>query len=305
MTISKLTSDYVAWMAITGKARKSCEEYQRTYGQFVAYLKSADLTDDARHFTPDVVEGFARYLGQHGNDSNSIRTKLAVLSSFGKWALRQKDAKGKYVLAENPLDRVERPKRVKRARPFLYRDEFKAFSQYEARPNEALTRDAFIETALRVNEISSANVEDLWEDSSKQVYLRVRVKGGSYKEKPIGPELTERIKDALLARGLPSGKEPLFVNSRRERWGNSALYEMIRRLASRAGVTRVKIGPHSIRHTFNTIGRIEAKLDVNTRAALLNHSDTSTLQQYDHMLDDEAVTAQAAMRDAIKRYANG
>ena len=44
-----------------------------------------------------------------------------------------------------------------------------------------------------------------------------------------------------------------------------------------AGITRARIGSHMLRHTFNVVARVRAKLDVATRAELLNHVGTQTL----------------------------
>ena len=60
--------------------------------------------------------------------------------------------------------------------------------------------------------------------------------------------------------------------------------------------------PHKLRHTYNVVARTAADLDVTIRAALLNHSDTRTLSQYDHVLAGETSAAREAVRAAMKEY---
>ena len=83
--------------------------------------------------------------------------------------------------------------------------------------------------------------------------------------------------DWLLQRELPSPLEPLLTNQAAERYTRGALYQAMLRLGRAAGITR-KVNLHSVRHLYNTTAR-DLGIDRETRARLLNHGDTRTLQE--------------------------
>ncbi len=305
-SMSAATNKFLTWLVeFKGASPRTKENYDVAFGQFQAFVGA----DEMKHFTPDNIQAFAEHLA-HRNNPLSVRLRLASLSSFAKWAMRQKVGRG-YLLAENPLDRVVRPQKPHGTKAtFLRGDELKALLAVKTKGYQALARDTFLDTGLRVSELANANVADFWEGGGGQHYLRVNLKGGRERNVPLGPEITDRLKDSLLARedvlhAKPSavGARPLLVNSQGARWRRNNLTDMVARLGQRAGITRARIGAHTLRHTFNVVARVRAKLDVVTRAELLNHVGTQTLIYYDHLLAGETDTARCAVRAAMKEYA--
>jgi site-specific recombinase XerC len=57
------------------------------------------------HFTPELCRRYQYSMAQRGLEAASIRVRLAVLASFGKWSARRDR------LSVNPLDMVTRPRR--------------------------------------------------------------------------------------------------------------------------------------------------------------------------------------------------
>lgn len=303
MQLSRLASEYLQHMATyKGCSPRTCECYGLTYAQFRGYLQGQGLTDDVRNFNAETCEGFAQYLAAHGIKANSINVKLAGLSSLAQYAMRKRHGSG-YLLAENPMTRFERPQKQRPDRKFLYLEELHRLLAVEAAPNERLALALFVDTGLRVSELTRANVEDVYEDAKGRAILSVTVKGRGRAEErvqvPLGLEIGERIKDFLLARNLPQGKEPLLVSATGTRYRRNTLSEVIYRLAKRAGITRIPVRPHALRHTYNVLGR-QAGLDAPTRAALLNHTDSSTVQRYDHLLPDETFEAREKVRAMLR-----
>lgn len=305
MKLSQVTGDYIRHLAAyKGYALRTCECYDLTYRQFLAYLLGRSQTDDVRSFTDENSEGFARYLADHKIRPNSILVKLSGLSSLARYMTRTKDAKGRPLLDHNPVERFDKPQKQRVDRPFLHRDELKAVAQVEGlTTSEALARDLFIDTGLRVSEVARANVGDTYHDGIGGTVLAVTVKGrGRAEEKvhiPLADELGARIEDYLLARNLPDAQEPLLLNQEGKRYTRNTLSEMIVRLGRRAGITRVPVRPHTIRHTYNVVAR-SAGIDAPTRSKLLNHVDSSTVAKYDHLLPGETDAARERVREALR-----
>src|SRR2546426_12830255 len=102
--ISEATNKFLTWMVeFKGASPRTKENYGDAFGQFQAFVG----TDEMKHFTPDNIQAFAEHMAARRNKPSSVRLRLAALSSFAKWAMRQRVGGG-YLLAENPLDRVER-----------------------------------------------------------------------------------------------------------------------------------------------------------------------------------------------------
>ena len=69
---------------------------------------------------------------------------------------------------------------------------------------------------------------------------------------------------------IPDPGEPLLLSQYGERYTRCALYQVIVRLGRRAGITSIKINPHSIRYLGNPVARGQG-VDQETPAKLLNH----------------------------------
>ncbi len=102
-----------------------------------------------------------------------------------------------------------------------------------------------------------------------------------------------------LRRNLPGPDEPLLTNQLGERYGRSALYQAVLRWGAAAGIIRTLTNPHAIRHLWNFLAGEEG-IDSVTRARLLNHSDTRTLQEYDHVLPQATAKAREQVRAVLK-----
>jgi site-specific recombinase XerD len=296
MRFSELADGYVSQL----ENRNTREAYERAYAQLRGFMQERGLADDVRHFNGETCQQFARWLSEHGNGANSIIGKLSALSSLADYGKTVKVARG-YALNENPTERFTWPKRRPVTRKFLYADELRAFAIVPCHPDEALVRELLIATALRADELCQLNVLDVYEAGDGRIVLNVMVKGRKNQAVgiPLPVDVGARLKAALLRRKA-SSTDPLVLNSRGDRYTRRALYALTVRLGKRAGITRMAVGPHSFRHTLNVLARSHAKLDVNQRAAILNHRDTNTLRKYDHLLPDESVEARDKLWAAVK-----
>jgi integrase/recombinase XerD len=92
----------------------------------------------------------------------------------------------------------------------------------------------------------------------------------SYKAE-IGPE-----KKTNLRMG-----QPIFCNRQGKRLSRLVVWQIIKRLASKAGITK-KLSPHTLRHSFAT-HLIENGADLRAVQELLGHTSVVTTQLYTHI----------------------
>ena len=281
------------------------DQYDTAYRQFGHYLGLLGCADELRHFTQAHVEGFAAWLVERGMHTNTVRHRLTALATLAQYAKRLKDPKGRSRLPEDPTEGFDWPTYRRPATRFLHRAELLAFLQLEVPLHESVARELFVETGLRVSEVVRANVGDLIEGPGGAVSLAVIVKGKGRRSEivhtPISRGLVALLHDWHLHRNLPEPGEPLLVTSHGRRWTRAGLTEMIRRLGEKAGITRLPVRPHILRHTANVIAR-SAGLDPFVRSKLLHHRSPASLERYEHLLPDELHQARAQAVEGLTRY---
>ena len=292
MRLSDLGSQYLKWFAQRNASPKTIESYDLAYTQFVAFLIGLGQQNSIESFTPEHIDAFIGHLTQAGRKASSVNNKLSALHSLGEYGKKSKDGRGKYYLAENPLDRVFRPKRQKPAEKYLYAAELR---QLMAAPHP-VALELLVDTALRASEVCHANVEHLSLDGDR-VLLAVVVKGGRPRTITLGSEMAQHLLDSLRVReARPT--DPLVVNEQGQRYTRTSLSEMVRRLALKAGITRIPVRAHVLRHSVATMASATGA-DVPTIAAMLNHSDIHTVQRYVHR-KDAVDAAREAVREALR-----
>jgi len=180
MKFSDLARQYLNYLgSYRGYSPRTISCYDLTYMQFRTFLQTRGLLDSVDAFNADVVQDFAAFMAASGLKSSSISIKLAGLSSLARCAMRTKH-KNQFVLDENPVQRVERPQRVRQNRVFLHRDELERLVRLECAAHERIVLDLFLDTACRASELANANVGDLQEvDDGLVLTVTVKRAGGS------------------------------------------------------------------------------------------------------------------------------
>lgn len=303
MTLSKSFEACRQYLrGVRGYADSSLDNYERTWQQFLAYLRERGQSDEARAFTAEAVMGFCDWLAGKGAVPNTILNKIHGLSTLARFLMKRTDGRGKPMLLTNPTMGFERPKGNAVETKFLLPEELHRFMAAPCSPSLALVRVVMLDTGLRCLEACEANVDDVVELGGTH-YLRLHVKGrrqaGAERATiPMSPPVAEAVTRAALAREVGS---PLFPDARGRRFTRSQLTQAMIRLGARAGITRITTSPHRLRHTANVIAR-QAGVDPLTRASMLNHRSLRTLARYDHLVPGEVVKGREAQRAGLEKY---
>ena len=295
MRLSALGNQFIRFFLSRGASPKTVECYELAYRQFVAFLTGCGHLDDVRSFTPEHVNAFATALAEtYHLKPSSINVKLAGLRSLGEYGVKTKDGRGAYYLNENPLHRVYRPKRQRVLGKYLTVAELHALlAVTDAPPSSRLALLLLMDTALRVSELADATVGDLHQDGDR-VTLTVKVKGGRHRAVTLGAHAAALLLESCTLREVKP-TDPLLVNERGERYTRTTLSEMVARLARKAGITRITVRAHVLRHSVATLALAEGA-DLPTVALLLNHADLATVGRYVHR---EAAVDRA--RESVRR----
>jgi integrase/recombinase XerD len=150
---------------------------------------------------------------------------------------------------------------------------------------------------LRASEIVSIKISDINEPGG---VMYVRGKGRKERVVPFVGELkeavrryTESARPVLAARNSGTDEGFLFLTRSGRRMNREDLWHILRRRGARAGISKSRLHPHVLRHSFAT--HLQRRgMDLRTLQELLGHSSIATTEKYAH-LDTE-------LRDIYDNY---
>jgi integrase/recombinase XerD len=138
-------------------------------------------------------------------------------------------------------------------------------------------------SGLRASELVSLPLAAVPRDAP---FLTVTGKGGQQRMVPVSGRARQALSRWLAVRGLDThapGSKHLFPSR-----GTSGhltrvrLFQMLRALATSAGISPEKVSPHVLRHAFAT-HLLEGGADLRVLQTLLGHADIATTQIYTHV----------------------
>ena len=155
----------------------------------------------------------------------------------------------------------------------------------------------FMCCGLRVSELVSLNLTDLYED-----HLRVIGKGNKERVVFFAEGCREAIDDYLAVRNdgkiLPEDKNALFISRDHKRISVRGVQKMLDKKLLLAGLDASRFSPHKLRHTAATL-MLKNGVDTRSLQEVLGHSNLNTTQIYTHL--DNAALHEAAMANPIGR----
>jgi len=253
----------------------------RRYGEFLERRGVADASDVGDE---DVAAFVARVSSSTHGDGRAYRPTsvvraLSSVRSFHRFLVREGRADA------DPTTGVVRP-RLPRSlpRPLSVDDVGRLLAAPRIDTDTGVRDRAVLETmyaaGLRVSELVGLDVDDVdLEDGA----VRVLGKGGVERDVPLGRYAREAIA-AYLSRARPGlasarSRSALFLNQRGGgRLSRQACWNLIRDHARAAGI-RVRVTPHTLRHSFAT-HLLDGGADVRVVQELLGHASVATTQVY-------------------------
>ena len=258
----------------------TCRAYERDLEEFENFIRSSGISLSTKgDIEMEKVDRLAirRYLSflHRRNRKSSIARKISTLRSFFKYLVREQ------LTTSNPAKCVSTPKVEKPLPTTLTVDE--AFRLMEMPAGSKGLRDRAIlellySSGIRVGELVGLNLNRLNLDLG---IVKVMGKGRKERIVPVGSKAVEALKAYLEKRGVLSGEEPLFINSRGGRLTARSVGRLTKKYTKRSGIFR-KISPHTLRHSFAT-HLLDAGADIREIQEMLGHASLSTTQRYIHL----------------------
>jgi len=237
------------------------------------------------------IREFLGALYQRRNRKSSVARKLASLRSFMKYLA------GQGALPGNPARIVASPKQEKRLPGHLTADAVVELLEAPAGGDPLSRRDRailelFYATGIRAGELVGLDGSAL---DLEEGFIRVLGKGNKERIVPFGRKAAEALAAYLEVRGQlrarsaagPVAGEAVFLNCHGRRLTTRGVALIVDRHVARLA-QRLRIHPHTLRHTFAT-HMLDAGADLRSIQELLGHESLSTTQKYTHVSTEQLV----------------
>jgi len=285
-------------LAERGLSARTIEAYRGDLEDFARFLRGRGAPGPAE-VTRAAITLYLVHLRRARRSAATVQRRAAAIRSFYRYLLREQ-----VVTADPTLDLG--PPRPSRRLPHVLTVE--EVNRLLAAPDpatpEGLRDQAMLElmysSGLRVSELVGLDIGDV--DLDREV-VRCLGKGNKPRLVPVG----SRAVTALLAyqrRGRPAltrrRMSPALFVSRRGRLTRQAFWQIVRRYARVAGITK-RLTPHVLRHSFAT-HLLEGGADLRAVQEMLGHASIATTQVYTHLTREHlrTVYARAHPRDALR-----
>jgi integrase/recombinase XerC len=295
-TLSASISEYLDYLRLQKNASPhTLRNYESDLQQFYSYLTHTPQGEprpepDLGQLDNLTIREFLGTLYQKGNRKASVARKLATLRSFMKFLSVQGS------IEVNPAKGVSSPKKEIRLPDYLTVDSVTDLIEEADTSSDLGKRDRSIlellyGSGLRVSELVGLDLGDL---SLGEGLVRVVGKGRKERIVPFGSRAAEALQDYLKVRNrsirthqpahTKSGKldsEAFFLSYRGKRLTSRSIGHIVDHHVNRLA-QKLKIHPHTLRHTFAT-HLLNAGADLRAIQELLGHESLSTTQKYTHV----------------------
>ena len=161
-------------------------------------------------------------------------------------------------------------------------------------PRDRALFELGVNGGLRISEIVSLNVDDVWSYDAPASRLELtRTKGGRPRAVPLNQKAKDAI-SALISHKASAGERmdpdaPLFTNANGHRLSRQGA-DLILKATYRECKVGGKVTTHSLRKTFATT-LLNKGATLRTIQVLLGHSSLATTERYLSVTDDQLTAA--------------
>ena len=293
-----LIDEYFAALKVAGRSHRTIGWYRDNLLEFIRFAERDGRAATLGDLQAPVVRRWLLSLQSRPRRlaPSSIAGRVRTLKAFGTWVASEFD------LASNPLRAVPLPRVPEQLVPSLRDPEIIALLRAVDGSRDPERDRAIVllllDTGVRVSEAASLRVGDL---DLVEGRCRVFGKGGKERLVPIGRRARKAVRRSLSHRHGARDDDPLFTGPGGHRLTARGLYQLVHRLAARAGL-QTRCSPHVLRHTFARSFLTNGG-DVFSLQRILGHSPSSiqVTRRYVDLVDDDlrAVHRQASPADRL------
>jgi site-specific recombinase XerD len=285
MLLSETVALFLDALLAEGRSQNTIRSYRTCLRSFMHYSGDVELVaikaDDIRAYLKDARQRRAKHTTnphrrtvQEPLSRETIRTYFRHVRAFFSWCYWEE------LLDESPCERVRMPPKPDHPPKAVSPEDFKKLIEAAGSGGQMPERDLAIvltlgDTGVRAGGLIGLTMNRLHLD---EALIEVIEKGDKSRLVPMSPLAVEKVRAWLLLRPDRPEVPYVFTSYTGGQLTISGLYQLVRRIAKRAGVTG-RSNPHGFRHFFghqwvSSGGRLEVLQE------LLGHSQPSVTKLY-------------------------
>lgn len=138
-----------------------------------------------------------------------------------------------------------------------------------------------LDTGIRVSELCGLTLDHVYLSVINEAFIKVLGKGRKEREVGIGPDVAQYLWKYINLHRHPrsSNDQTLFINIFGDRLTLYGVEQMLEEVEKRAGISGVRVSPHTFRHTFARMF-LENGGEVYKLSLLLGHSSVLVTENY-------------------------
>lgn len=260
---------------------------EKNYSDLTILSYKEDLCEFSNFIDKDVllvdkkdIKAYLNYLFTNNNKSSTVSRKISTLKSFYKYL------KIKKIKLDNPTISIKYPKKEKNLPKFIQYNELEELLKRSKEGPYGLRNNLIIEllydSGIRVSELVNIKLSDIDFD-----YKRIKIHGkGSYQRYAFyGSECEELLNEYIntLRRQLLDNKssEMLILNKNGVKITPRGIAKIIDSILKSTSI-KLKISPHTLRHTFAT-HLLDNGCDIRSVQEMLGHKSINSTEVYTHV----------------------
>lgn len=262
-------SIYLITCDVEGKTPWTRDTYTQRVGSFLRSVYPKTEED----ITADDIRQFLYSLKQGGLNPSTLNAYYRAIRSYFSWLLREARIK------KDPMLNLKAPK-IPRVliKPFS-KEDIHALIRETSRPRFLDARNRalvfiFLDTGLRLCEMAQLTLDDV---DIKTGVIKVMGKGSKERNVIIQRETRKALWGYLCRRD--DSHKALWVSEEKRPMTRDGIRVTIVKLCQRAGISGVKCGPHTFRHTA-AIQCLRNGMNVFVLQMMLGHSTLTMVKRY-------------------------
>jgi site-specific recombinase XerD len=282
-------SKYKVFLETEDKSPLTVKEYTNCATHFLAFLEVS--IDDLDHL--HMIHYQSELQDKQKLASTTINKKLHAIKSFLAWLCDNdyiaKDISRKIKTIKIQNQRVS-PKSLNDKEVNLIL-QFCGTSKASVKLRNYAMIQLMLNTGIRVSELVNLNYEDV-DINERSGSILIKQGKGSKDRKVL---LNSKARNALTnyfnhriekLNGCISNDSPSIASQSEKRMSVRGIQLIVQELSKKAKITRIRVSPHTFRHTFATRYHNETK-DLVGLAALCGHSSLNTTAKYSLPSEDQ------------------
>lgn len=275
-----------------GKSQHTIAIIEAALRRLAGYLRERNMEASLVQLGPEELRGFSVYLHHRPRyachpftkaqpqklSGHTVNGYMRALRAFWSWLSKEG------LITENPFDKVKVPKAPKKVIPVFTNEHLqRLFSSIDTRSATGFRDYAvmltLLDTGIRCSELINLELTDL--DLQNRL-LRVKGKGAKERLVPFGSRVQKALwKYIRVYRTEPAtpNKNRLFLTRAGYPLSKDRLEAIVEQYGKRAGVSGVRVSPHTFRHTM-AISFLRNGGDVFSLQQILGHSTLEVLRGY-------------------------